>query len=48
MTIDKRQASSEKAIVFMRPSFAKWVSDAVSVSKFTENEAMNNDCFVCR
>ena len=47
MTVDKRQASSEKAIVFMRPSFAQRVSDAVTVSKFAEYKAMNNDCF-CR
>ncbi len=46
MTIDKRQASSKQAIVFVCPTFSKRVSDAVSVSKFTENEAVNNNCFV--
>ncbi len=41
--MNKGKASSEQAIVFMRPIFAKRVSDVA-----TESEAMNNNCFVFR
>ena len=46
MPMNERKAGPEEAVVLVGPVFIERVGDAVAISEFRENEAMNDNSFI--